>query len=137
MTAMQSRPRHHLLRPLAVACVGLLSQCTSTPTEGLRNCAPVGNRPALAVILRDGSTGVYSPFFDAKVVAYNTSHIDSVQQDTIGSKLALRLLQDKPGIYGIRVTAAGYTTRRTKVFTVRASECGGQTDTVIVTLKRQ
>jgi hypothetical protein len=91
----------------------------------------------LAVILRDGSTGVYSPFFDAKVVAYNTSHIDSVQQDTIGSKLALRLLRDKPGIYGIRVTSAGYTTHRTKVFTVRASECGGQTDTVVVTLKRQ
>jgi phage baseplate assembly protein W len=137
MMAMQSRPPYRLVRPIAVACFGLLSQCTSAPTEGLRNCAPVGNWPALAVILRDASTGVYSPFFEAKVVAYNTKHVDSTQKDTIRSKVALTLLRGEPGIYGMQVTAAGYTLHRSKVFTVKASECGGQTDTVVVTLKRQ
>ena len=135
MTAMRSRRSHHAVL-IAVGCCTLLSQCTSAPTEGLRNCAPTGGRPALAVILRDASTGVHSPFFDAKVVAYNTEHVDSTQQDTIRSKVALTLLRDEPGIYGIRVTATGYNTHRSQVFTVRASECGGQTDTVVVNLKR-
>ena len=137
MTPVISAHTDRRVLPLVIACLGLLARCTSDVTETPLNCAPVGGRPALAVILRDASNGAYSPFFDAKVVAYNTIHVDSAQRDTIRSIVALKLLPDKPGIYDLRVTASGYKTAQRKVFTVRSSECGGQTDTVLVTLQRQ
>lgn len=133
------RWRRHFVGAIAV---GVAFGCTNTTEQLSPVCPSVGGIPALAVIVRDAKSGARSPFYGVKVVARNSAYVDSAMRDSILSEAvqphrsAIQLLAGHPGLYDLTVTASGYQATQTKVLTVKNSQCGALTDTIVVPLQR-
>jgi hypothetical protein len=121
------------MKYLASLLIAVLSACESL---GVRHCDDI-LIPGIRVTVVDSVSGAIIDVPDGAVIASSGAYADTARLPDRGPRGVFFVVDDRPGIYQVRVTAAGYAAwHREGVRVPQADRCHVQTVDVVARLRR-